>query len=387
MIGIVTPYNIRNYGSKLQAFAVQSILSEYSDDVEMINYSPLPSQGIIAKTRKLVSPLSWYSFYLRWKDRKNEDNSSNKIDEGLLELRKKSIDSFDIKYKLSEKIEGIDNLRTFAKRYDVIIVGSDQVWNPINVPAKYTTLEFAPLNVKRAALAASFGVSEINPVFLKPYYRKFLRKYRYISVREDQGVGICKQLLPDINVVQIPDPTVIVDPSIWNDLSINYPSEYGKEKYCFCYFLGDNREHRKLAREFAKKNNMKIVSPVHFKKMNDADVNFADIEIYDVSPEKFIAMIRYADVVMTDSFHGSVFSIIFEKSFYTFERYASGDKASANSRIYNLLSSLGLDDRLVRNNIVIDCNLAIDYTAVKSRLDEIRNEAKISLDNMINSLR
>lgn len=387
MIGIVTPFNIHNYGSKLQAYAVQNIINGYAFENEIINYIPTTSNGIKDFLGKLVSPLSWYSLYLRIGAKKNE-SSKDKINpnaEGV-ELRRKSIDSFDIRYRLSYTLVGLADLQRYSNKYDAIIVGSDQVWNPVNIPAKFTTLEFAPQSVKRLAFAASFGVSEIHPKFLKRYYRRFLKKYRYITVREKKGVELCKNLIPSIQTTQIPDPTLILDPLIWLKLAETKPGEYCDGKYCFCYFLGENKKHREIVKQYAEQYNMIIVSMVHFKKYNEADSDFADIEIYDASPEKFLSLIMYADAVMTDSFHGTVFSTIFHKEFFTFKRYNSTDKGSANSRIYNLLESIGLDKRLVNNYSDMQSISTIDYITVDEWVKQIRDNAVCVLDKLIQSI-
>lgn len=386
MIGLVTPYNVYNYGSKLQAYALQKIFDDNGVANEIIQYTPSSDRKMRLIIRKIVSPLSWYSVYLRSKQRKlslvnNKLLVEHKLYESI-KIRNNAIDSFDTQYRLSPNCIGKNQLIKHSKSYAAIVVGSDQVWNPMNIPAKYTTLEFAELNTKRIAFSASFGVADIYPSFLKKYYSNFLEKMDYISVREKDGVNLCRELVPGKEVVELADPTLIINPFYWFELS--EVSVDISEPYCFCYFLGDNIQHREIARELANKFGYKIVSLSHFKCYNQSDEGFADIECYDISPEKFLSLIRNANLVLTDSFHCTVFSVIFHRKFYVFERYLRQDKASANSRIYNILDKLSLTQRMITSKNFRDQDINFENT--DAILSNIRSEAQIQIEKIINCM-
>lgn len=387
MIGIVTPYNVHNYGSKLQAYAVQTLLNDNNIENEIIVYESIAEKRIVKRLLKVISPLSWYSLALRRKAQKQIGLSTEQSElmAKNIKQRNEAIDSFDSRYSLSEKSIGYDNLTKYAKRYESVVVGSDQVWNPMNLPGKFTTLQFLDAKTDKISLSASFGVEKITPCFLKYYYKKFLRNINIITVRERQGVNICHELLPGIQVYELPDPTLLLEPTYWHALA-NCTEVNIKEKYCFCYFLGDNPEHRIIAREFAQKEGFKIVSLIHFKKYNKADENFADYELYDISPEKFLALICNAAFVLTDSFHGTVFSMVFHRQFFVVERYRINDSESANSRITNLLSKVNLMNRLINKASAFTGASQIEYELVDKMLMAYRSKSMCSLNYIFDHL-
>ena len=267
----------------------------------------------------------------------------------------------------------LKDAKKVAKKYTAVICGSDQIWLPSHVLAKYYMLDFVPKGVKRIAYAPSFGVSEI-PWYLKRNYKKHLSRFDVLTARENRGTELVGEITGrDCPIVA--DPTLLLTKEQWEQsLEENY--RYVQEKYVFAYFLGTSEEHRRIAKSYAEVHNCKLVLLPHKGEIVEADEKYADIAPYDVSPVDFVNLIKNAEAVFTDSFHGTVFSLIFEKKFYCFERFKNDNKISTNSRIYSLLEITDLKDRLVTSdNRVIDQDKNIEYDEVKKRIAVLREQS------------
>lgn len=116
--------------------------------------------------------------------------------------------------------------------------------------------------------------------------------------------------------------------------------------YVFCYFLGTNDDHRWIVYDYARKNGLSILSVANFKGFCEADTTLTDVQLYDLTVNEFLYLIHNAQMVCTDSMHATIFFIIFETNFVTFERFQKGDQDSRNSRIYSLLQVMGFENRL-----------------------------------------
>ena len=150
------------------------------------------------------------------------------------------------------------------------------------------------------------------------------------------------------------------------------------ENYIFCYFLGKVIKYREEVKKFAKEKGYKIVLIPHLDDFVEYDETFGDIRLYNVGPEKFVNLIRNAEFIFTDSFHGTVFSLLNHKKFITFNRYEEGTKNSRNSRIDSLCSQLNIRNRRYTGNIY-DIEKEIEYKKIDERLDELRNDSKMFL--------
>lgn len=366
-IGLCTPYKIANYGTKLQAYAVQTKIESLGYEVEVINF--LRKSDL--RPNKLFYRYFSKEFIKNKLNQRKQDTIS--IEEVAIGLKKRmdAINSFDKShYQTTSLIKGFSGLRKKSENYSAVVCGSDQIWLPSNVYNPTVTLEFAREGCKKIAFAPSFGVSEI-PNKSRKEYVKFLKNMDSISVREESGKWLIKDLIgEDVDVVL--DPTLTIDQSVWYDLA-STGKEIITEPYIFCYFLGTNIEHRKQVEIIAKQKKLKIVTLPHFIEFNEYDEKYADYKLYDVTPCDFLKLIKNAECICTDSFHASVFSILFEKTFFTFERFNSKDHMSTNSRIYSLLSQLGLEDRLVKG-VSDDLKYNINFEEPFDKLEKLRNK-------------
>lgn len=374
-VGIVSCYFKNNYGSMLQAYATKKILDNNNIPNETINI-----EGNIdfknGKKRYYLGQVFNISFIkskfgmikLKLYKKLVKDLEKN------ISIRDKKYDEFKKEFNLSKPCKNYSNLSQMAEeKYSDIIVGSDQLWLPVNVVADYYTLNWVPDCINKISLATSFGVS-IIPKKYKKLYKEFLSRIDYISVREENGCKLVKEL-SNRDAKLLCDPTMLLTKEEWNEISTK--EKIIKEKYILCYFLGKNINHIKFAQKLKKKTGYKIISLNHtdeYVKYNDI---YADEKLYDIGPKEWINLIRNAEYICTDSFHGTVFSLINNRQFFTFERYNKNSKVSTNSRIYSLLKRLNLDERILNGTEKIDDVLKykIDFNNVNNKLEEFRNEA------------
>lgn len=382
-VGIVSCYFKHNYGSVLQAYATQALLDKLGIENETINIDENKdfSKG---KKRYYLSQLFNIPFL-----KSKFGMIKFKVDKIFKKDLKRNISIRDDKYRefkknfnLTKPYKTYAELTEKAKEYSSVIVGSDQLWLPVNVVADYYTLNWVPDNVNKISLATSFGISEIPNRYHKDY-KRFLTRLDSISVREQSGVKIAEGLSGK-KVDLICDPTMLLTKEDW--MNIQPKERIIKDKYILCYFLGKNPQHRKFAERLRAKTGYKIVSLNHADEYVKYSDVFADEIPYDIGPGEWINLIRNAEYVCTDSFHGTVFSLINNVKFFTFERYSNkNSKISTNSRIHSLLETLELENRILSGTESIDevLNYNIDFEDINKRIKEFRNKSKVFLEDAL----
>ena len=286
-------------------------------------------------------------------------------------VRMKAFEKFKNKAftKLSPEFCGYKALCEGAKRYDAVVTGSDQLWSPAGLPTNFYNLMFVPNKIRKISYASSFGVGQI-PWYQKKRTADFLKRLDYISMRENRGSEIVKELT-GLDVPVILDPVFNFNKEQWEKL-IPIKKEMD-EPYIFAYFLGANPEYRKQVRKLAKSTGLKIVALRHMDQYVEDDESFGDYAPYDVAPNRFLNLLRGAEYVCTDSFHGTCFSIINEKRFMIFNRYANTSATSKNSRIDSLCQNLGVSDRRFSGEIS-DIQKTIDYKKVYCNLAKLKQK-------------
>lgn len=368
-VGLCTPYKVDNYGTKLQAYAVQEKIKSLGYEVEIVNFDRRSDHRVF-KLLKRYANKEYFQGKLRKKTDVRMNDALMRIN---LAVRKDAINSFDKShYKLTPLIKGYPALCHYAYQCSAVICGSDQIWLPGSINNPTTTLEFVPKTCKRIAFAPSFGISNI-PGRRKKEYTRFLKELDALSVREISGAKIIKELTGrDVPVIL--DPTLAVEPWVWDRLA-NEGRNRIHEPYMFCYFLGNTDQHRLEARKIADRLGLKLVIMPHFKEYVSADEACADVCLYDVTPCDFVRMIRDAEYVCTDSFHATVFSILNHKRFMTFERFEAASANSANSRIYSLLGQLNLLEHIWSENTTsIQEDTDPDYQSVNQIISKLRKK-------------
>ncbi|WP_432354369.1 polysaccharide pyruvyl transferase family protein [Sporosarcina sp. A2] len=374
-IGILTINDYTNYGNRLQNYASQEVLNALGFQVETIINTTMHLESNNEGTFKLqrLNKLRNYSaieLINKMKFKIFSLRNSKKIIIAKKEKRKNFIEFTkhnikETKYTISDN--NIPNDLTVE--YDFFVTGSDQVWNPnFERFSGVDFLSFAP-KYKRIAYAPSFGISEL-PTENKKLYKEWLSEMSSVSVREQAGAKIIKELTGRDAEVLI-DPTLMLTKEQW--LSIAMESEFKpKKKYILTYFLGNQTsENRKSIKRIAQINDLDIV--------NLADIY--DIKRYTADPSEFIDYINSASLVLTDSFHGAVFSTLLKTPFVVYNR--EGSLPSMNSRIDTLTSKFKLESRKAENIEKNEQILNADYSHVDEILQFEREKALIYLKNAL----
>lgn len=357
-IGILTQPLFSNYGGVLQAYALQTYLHKQGCEVWVIDRkdNKIPSWRIplgICKRVLLKYVLGKHIFIFEQNRKKSLDskfrNIVNFIDENI---RKTEIAVSDKKLK---KIIDIYN-------FDIIIVGSDQVWRPCytNCLENYF-LDILPENskVRRIAYAASFGVDDWE--FTTKQTKKcgkLLQRFDFVSVREDSGIKLCKKYF-GIETVQVLDPTMLLTPL--NYLQLAGLSSQSKRKSGLWTYILDSAFDKQIAVQ-------KIATYFHISVLGiNGDAPLA------LSVMDWIRGIYEADFIFTDSFHGCVFSILFNKPFVVY-----GNSGRGMTRFHSLLKMFNLEERLIYKACDLDYDVLqtkIDWLAVNQKLDTLREKA------------
>lgn len=375
-VGIVSCYFKHNYGSMLQAYATQNILNNLNISNETINIENNIDFNN-GKKKYYLSQLFNFTFIksklgmikLKFDKITKKDLSNNIL------LRDKKYEEFKKNFNLTYPYKTYDELTKLCDGYSSVIVGSDQLWLPVNVVADYYTLNWVPDHVNKISYATSFGISEISKKY-KGSYKKFLDRMENLSVREESGCKLIESI-SNRKATLVCDPTMLLTKEEWMKIQKEEPIIEGR--YILCYFLGNNIEHRKFAERLRDKTGLRIVSLNHADEYVKYSDIFADYTPYDIGPSEWINLIRNAEYVCTDSFHGTVFSLINNTKFFTFERYSNkNSKVSTNSRIYSLLSIVNLKERIMKGTEEIEnvINLEINFKEVNTKMLEFRNRSK-----------
>lgn len=386
-IGIAAVTYKENFGSALQTYATQFLLEKLGYDAKIFEikgiHRSIHIKKLIYYVGRLFDPteLKYLLSNLNSRTRKTISVSSDQYANDM-KIRKKVYDDFYSKWNNMLPIAySWKELSEQASQMDAVIVGSDQLWRPSNIVGSFFTLEFVPEKIKKISFSTSFGVPEL-PKRLHVHTRKFLSRFNYISVRENTGASIVKELSGKTATV-VCDPTMMLTAEQWMHIQSEEP--FAEGKYILCYFMGDNPEHRSFAKRLRDKTGLKIIGLLHGATYIAEDEFLADEKPYDVGPSEFINLIRNAEYICTDSFHGCVFSILNKKSFFAFRRWPDNSKFSANDRLYTLLKFTGLESHLLNGNEDIESAIkdAIDYETVLRMVEDRRNESLRFLRNAL----
>jgi len=359
-IGILTITDYVNYGNRLQNYASQELLKSLGFEVESIVNVTIPevetgmafTMTRIKNALKLSPATIIKKISEKLDERKNHDKYL-----GGQRAKEKSFREFSEKYmRETDFTVSQKNIPTdLGERYDYVVVGSDQIWNPkIRYGSSIDFLTFAPKQ-KRVALAPSFGVSSI-PEKYAARYAQWISEMAFLSVREQAGADIIKNLTGLEAPVHV-DPTLMLTKEQW--LSVAQPAKRKPtEKYLLTYFIGAvSKKRKQFLKDLAAKNNLKLVQLA----------SLDDIERYDASPGEFIDYIASSSLVCTDSFHAIIFSMQMERPFVVFDR--EGKSAVMSSRIDTLLSKFKFESRKLNNIINTGEYFKIDFNHLPEILE------------------
>lgn len=368
-IGIITLHRVRNYGSVFQAYALCEVLKDRGHEPIVIDYIP--------ERFRLRSDL----FFVR-PDRYMKGENKNYAKKFLFMCASIAprfyyytrFSNFVKKYIpiSTKKYFNIDELKKENFDFDLLMNGSDQVWNMSweSSVDRVFFLDFVPEGIKKGAYAASFGKKTLlnnEKVIMAP----LLKKYDFITVREKSGLDILKDM--GISTAKfVLDPTLLFDRKRWSFL---VAKKIIKFPYLLVYQLNYKTSALEYAQIIAQKLSLKVVDLSRkFKATADVDINKPFVK-----PITFLNAFYYADYVVTDSFHGTAFSVNFNKPFISI-------KNDYPERVGSLLELLGLGERFVdsgNSTEIISCiSKEIDYTKVNAILDRERKTANLLLDGL-----
>ncbi len=326
-IKTITCHDVYNYGASLQALALQTYLESLGHRVEIIDYKPDYLCGdfyLWSVDNPIYEKPVVKQFYLL-----------AKLPCRLLSLkRKKKFDDFTRKFlKLTScRYHSYEELKANPPQADVYIAGSDQIWNTYFMngrdPAFY--LDFAPESAKRISYAASFATTDVPDTF-QPFVSGMLKNFDAVSIRERCSLPLLEKL-GRTDGIAVCDPVFLLTREQWEAL---LPVEHENEDYILVYDTEKSDRIKNIAQRIAKEKNLRIYNVSGFP------VGYADKELWSSSPIDFLKMVHDAKFIVSNSFHATAFSMIFERDFCVVNR-----TEGINERMKSLLMDYNLDERL-----------------------------------------
>lgn len=364
-VGTITYHRAVNYGAVLQAFALQKVLDKLDVENEVLDYR--------------ADYIEWIYKPFCMRDRKNIKDFF-KIIKGAPIKNKKRKQFFKFiknNIRVSKKTYTKENLDAANNVYDLFISGSDQVFNLdcSNYDTNYL-LDFVKDSNKKTSYAASFGFDEMPKEDVKEY-KRLLSGFKSISVREAQGVKIVNEAISK-DAMEVLDPTLLISGAEWE--KITEKTRTNEKGYILIYALLPSKTLIEFSDKLQEKTGLEIIFVKDSLTKEGHNVLSKNVKyLKDVEPFEFVNLIANAEYVITNSFHGTAFSINFNKKFFT-ELLAPETKV--NSRLENILDMLGLRNRQLVNLDSLTLE-GIDYGKVNKILDERRNRSIDYLKNIL----
>ena len=352
IIRTITCHDVYNVGASLQAYALSEYLRQQEHDVKIIDYKP----DYLSKKynfKAVDNPRYEHPFFIRWlylilKFRKR-----------LYEYPgKKNFDRFRDRYLcLTKKYHSLEELEKDPPEADLYIAGSDQIWNTLfqNGRDGAFYLTFASEGSTRASYAASFATETIVPEW-EAQVGKWLREMDSISVREKSSLKLLERL--EVKGQAVLDPVFLLPASHWKQMVL-HTEELNN---IFVYDFDKN--------EFVKKISLKVKEQIGANITSFFKTDYADSYMKNAGPLEFLTMIYQSKVIISNSFHATVFSLIFHKEFYVIKR-----NENINIRMVDLLKLVGLEDRLISDEKGLEYVQQIKWEKVDSIIQMERKKA------------
>lgn len=374
-IGIITWY-WGNYGSILQAYAMQQYLSMQGYDCEVVQHHVNGDLKMQARYRlSHDSPLS------------NLSNIKNKFSGAVWAKVQK-----EERAKRAEIFESFvrDNIRLSKKSYnnqnyaecldyDVYICGSDQIWNPsFTFLSPFYWLAFLPKGKDAVAYAPSLGTATFNGAD-RELVKEYLLRFKAISTREENSGKMLEEIDPRIKVQHVSDPTFLPGADFWKE---KVKKKETDKKYLFAYVIKGNDRQREYIESVARDNNLELVTYPYLEnhKITKDEQTWGDVRCFGDDPFDFLTKIYNAELVITDSFHCSVFSLQFHKDFYALKK--CGDKTSQFNRIEQLLDTCGMRTRIISEDMPFG-RATTDFSVSDGAIARLRDESRAYLNRAL----
>lgn len=329
-IGIITLTGYANYGQKFQNYAVKKILSDFCFDSTTFVVKEPRIIGSMHTLNRLFHDTffnkQWRTTW-RWAESKfkkltkeNVNSQDNKKFNKFKSFCEKYINESHINYK---------ELSIIANNFDYFVVGSDQIWNPLFYKLDSTRFLKFVNKESRISLSPSFGVNKI-PYYKKKIFKKCISDFKHLSVREHDGAKIIKELTGKEADILL-DPTLSLNKEDWDNISVRVKNK--PKKYILTYVLSPYSGCKDIIKDISNRCNLPVINVTDYK----------DFKKYDIGPSEFIDLIKSASLVITDSYHGTIFSIIYSIPFVI------SDNAMGDSRFKSLEKEFNIKSRFAKN--------------------------------------
>ena len=349
--GLLTFYHIHHYGAMLQAYATERAVESLGSGCEIIDYYVNQDNALFQRPTGLGSAAH---------------DAHTALHYGPLKARYDRFETFSRDHLniSGRRYESLAELRQADLPYDLLLSGSDQIWNPKIFPnGRFDPVFFGAFSDRRKiAYAPSFGIPRI-PDGMEEALRGYLESFSHLSVRERQGQAIVRDIIgQDVPVVL--DPTLLLTQADWASVARDGGAGQG---YILCYCISRPGALAPYIRRLAEETGLPVVQLCGARQKVHPKARC----IFSAGPAEFLGLFRDAAYVCTNSFHGTVFSVQFQKPFFTCVAPAEM-AAPESSRTFSLLSRLGLGDRIIGKGDTAELTAPIDWAAVEERLIQER---------------
>ena len=362
-IRTITCHDVYNHGASLQAYALQTYLESMGHTVEIIDYKPyyLSRHYLLWSVDNPVfdKPVIKQLYLVA------------KLPGRLLALKRKQLfDEFTKRYlKLtSKRYHSNEELKSNPPQADVYIAGSDQIWNTLFQNGRDAAfyLDFAPKTAKRISYAASFATEDVADEY-RPFIRKMLQNFDAVSIRERCSLPLLASL-GRTDGVAVCDPVFLLTREQWEKM---LPNQQIHEKYLLVYDTEFSPKVKEIAKRIAKEKKLKIYN------VSASRIGYADKDLWASSPTDFVQLIQDASYVVSNSFHATAFSLIFERDFCVVNR-----TEGINERMKSLLEGYHLEERMVSAYAALPL-ASIDYQEVRILLQKDIDYSKDFLEKAL----
>ena len=352
--GLVTFYHIHHYGALLQAAATERAVESLGGECEIIDYYVNQNNDLFRKPTGVGSAAADVHTALHYKALRDRYQRFERFSKEHLRIS-------------GHRFESLEEMRSAELPYDLILSGSDQIWNPKIFPdGRFDPVFFGTFSSRRKiAYAPSFGVPHI-PEGMEEELRSYLESFSHISVRERQGREIVKEITgKDVPVVL--DPTLLLTAEQWSAMAVP-PDRSGG--YILCYCISKPGALAPYIQRLAEETGLPVVQLCGIRQK----VHPKAACVLDAGPSEFLGLFQNASYVCTNSFHGTVFSVQFQKPFFT--AVAPSELAAPeSSRTFSILSRLGLTERIIGTGATAGLDATIDWADVDRRLRSARQSS------------
>ena len=379
-IGILTFFSTKdNYGQLFQSYALQKFLQIKGHDAYIIRYIYQPSHSLAKRIVKFLLIYPIIRAVINYKDRQWRILLTKKNE-------KRNFETFRERY-IRQSIKTYSCLKELiqdAPIADCYIAGSDQIWSFLSKDKEYSAyfLAFGSNKTRRISYAASFGMTHYPEAF-KPILKNELKRFSHISVREADGIQICNDV--GYKAEQVLDPTFLLNPSIY--ISLLNPSPVYSGKYAYLYILNvlsSSDIKWEIISPLLKEISIQPIMTISSGCLQAKELFNVDNYCY-ATPEEWLTNIYYSELVITTSFHGVAFSLIFHKNFIFFplkNKFSRG-----NNRVYDLLNKVGLLEKIIsdKTDLKRAIEIPIYWQNVENHLNKLREQSEYYLTHALKS--